>query len=104
VDEFARLYVIPEMGHCGGGPVPEFGARLWPAAQDSQHSIILALERWVERGIGPDAIIATKYRIDEDRSSGIERTRPLCRYPQQAVWTGKGNPNDAANYLCSGRR
>jgi pimeloyl-ACP methyl ester carboxylesterase len=104
VDEFARFYVIPAMGHCGGGPVPEFGARLWPAAQDSQHSIILALEQWVEQGIGPDAIIATKYRRDEDWSSGVERNRPLCRYPWQAVWTGKGDANDAANYLCNSRR
>lgn len=99
-DEFVRLYVIPEMGHCGGGPVPEFGTRLWPAAPDAQHSIILALERWVERGIAPDAIVGTKYRTDDDPTSGVERTRPLCRYPQRAVWNGKGSPDDASNYAC----
>lgn len=101
VEEFVRFYLVPEMGHCGGGPVPEFGTRLWPAAEDAQHSFILALEDWVERGVAPRAIIATKYRIDEDWSSGVERTRPLCPYPLQAIWTGNGNRDDAASYLCA---
>jgi Tannase and feruloyl esterase len=102
-DEFLRLYVIPDMGHCGGGPVPEFGVRLWPVGTDAQHSMILAVERWVELGIAPDAIIATKYRTDDDPSTGVERTRPLCRYPGRAAWTGNGSPDDAANYVCASR-
>jgi tannase/feruloyl esterase len=100
-DEFLRLYVIPEMGHCGGGAVPEFGARLWPVAADARHSIILAIEEWVERGKVPDAIIGTKYRTDGDPSTGVERTRPLCRYPGHAVYSGSGSPDDDASYVCS---
>jgi tannase/feruloyl esterase len=99
-DDFLRLYVIPGMGHCGGGPVPEFGVRLWPAAPDAQHSLILAVEQWVERGVAPDAIIGTKYRVDGDPSTGVERTRPLCRYPRHAVWSGSGSSDDAATYAC----
>ena len=104
VEEFVRFYLVPDMGHCGGGPVPEFGTRLWPAAEDAEHSMILALERWVERGVGPKAIIATKYRVDEDWTSGVERTRPLCPYPLQVTWTGSGSRDDAARYLCTPRK
>jgi feruloyl esterase len=32
-----------------------------------------------------------------------DRTHPLCPYPQQAVWNGTGNPNDAASYTCAVR-
>ena len=99
-DDFVRLYVIPEMGHCGGGPVPEFGIRLWPVAAAAARSMIVAVEQWVDHGIAPGAIIGTKYRIDDDVSSGIERTRPLCPYPQRAVWTGDDSANEATNYVC----
>ncbi len=101
-DAFVRLYVVPEMGHCGGGPVPEFGARLVPRA-DPQHSLSAALEHWVEHGVAPDAIIAAKYHVDEDPSSGVVRTRPLCPYPTEAVWSGQGSGDDAANYVCSSK-
>jgi hypothetical protein len=100
IEEFVRFYLVPDMGHCGGGPVPEFGTRLWPAVEDADHSMILALERWVERGVGPKAIIATKYRIDEDWTSGVERTRPLCPYPLRATWSGTGSSDSAASYVC----
>jgi Tannase and feruloyl esterase len=98
-NEFVRLYIVPEMGHCGGGPVPEFGLRLQPHA-DSLHSMVAALEQWVENGVAPNAIIATKYRVDENPASGIVRTRPLCPYPMEARWTGKGSVDEAANYVC----
>ena len=82
VDEFLRLYVVPGMGHCGGGgPDPtDIGERLRPA-QDPAHSVARALQAWVESGVAPRAIIATKYRIDDDPASGVLRTRTVCPHP-----------------------
>jgi len=99
VNDFVRLYAIPEMGHCGGGPVPDFGLRL-ERETDAQHSMARALERWVETGAAPEALIATKYETDGDRSSHVVRTRPLCPYPQQARWSGRGSADEAANFVC----
>ena len=69
VDGFYRLFMAPGMAHCGGGSGPN--------TLDMQ----AALEQWVERGVAPDQIIAT-------RSIGgvVERSRPLCVYPKTAVW------------------
>lgn len=81
VERFLQLYVIDGMGHCGSGPVPnDFGQWLTPGA-DAKHSLFKALEHWVENGIPPQDVIATQYKADGDRASGILRTRPLCRYP-----------------------
>src|SRR5438445_7445920 len=70
VNDFVRLHVIPEMAHCGGGPVPDFGLRL-ERETDAQHSMARALERWVETGAAPEAFVATKYETDGDRSSHV---------------------------------
>ena len=99
-DDFARLYIVPGMGHCGSGDVPnDFGQWLRPNA-DPQHSMLIALERWVENGIPPESIVATQWRIDGDTTSGVVRTRPLCPYPQQARFAGSGNRDTAAGYSC----
>ncbi len=77
--EFTQLYVVPGMAHCGSGPVPnDIGQYLRPNA-DSRHSLLKALERWVERGVAPKSVIATQYKVDGDRRSGVLRTRVL--YP-----------------------
>jgi len=97
---FVQLYVVPGMGHCGGGSLPAyFGQRLNPQ-DDPQHSIIIALEQWVEQGIVPRAIIATEYKVDGVRESGIVQTRPLCAFPKVATYSGSGSRNEAANYSC----
>jgi hypothetical protein len=99
-NEFVRLYVVPGMGHCEGGSVAgDFGQRLSPVA-DAQHSISMALEIWVERGIAPDRIIAAKYKTDGVPASGIVRTRPICPYPQVAHHAGSGSSDEAANFIC----
>jgi hypothetical protein len=59
-----------------------------------------ALERWVENGVAPTAIIATKYKTDGDLASGVVRTRPLCPYPQVARYKGTGSTDEAANFAC----
>ncbi len=99
-DDFARLYIVPGMGHCGSGDVPnDFGQWLRPNA-DPQHSMLIALERWVETGSAPESIIATQWRVDGDTASGVVRTRPLCPYPQQARFAGAGSRDSAASYSC----
>jgi feruloyl esterase len=85
--DFYRLFLVPGMSHCTGGA--------GPATFDS----LTALEQWVEQGIAPDQIIATQY-VNNDPTQGVQRTRPLCPYPQISKYNGTGDPNDAANFNC----
>ena len=83
-DDFIQLYIVPGMGHCGSGEVPnDFGQWIRPDA-DAQNSMLKALERWVEDSVRPQAIIATQWRRDGDTASGVLRTMPLCPYPLRA--------------------
>jgi hypothetical protein len=82
VQRWSRLFLVPGMGHCGGGSLstPSF-------------DLLTALVNWVEQGVPPDAVAAT--RIVEPRLS-----RPLCAYPRYAHYSGRGDPNDAASFEC----
>jgi hypothetical protein len=98
--EFVRLYMVPGMQHCGGGNGPSaFGQVLGGPGGDPQHDIAAALERWIEDGVAPQQIIATKYKTPADPAS-VVRTRPLCPYPQTANYRGSGSTDDAANFVC----
>jgi feruloyl esterase len=68
--------------------------------QDAENDIMGALAQWVEKGVAPDKIIATKFKND-DRSQGVARTRPVCPYPQVAKYNGSGSIDDAANFVCA---
>jgi feruloyl esterase len=97
---FFRLYMIPGMHHCAGGPGPnQFGQTSNCLSCDAKQDINMVLEQWVEKGIAPETIIATKYK-DEFRRTGIVRTRPLCPYPKVARYKGSGSIDDAANFAC----
>lgn len=106
---FYRLFMVPGMGHCYGGTGPNtFGGTLQPqiggALQpglptDAAHDALAALVRWVENGIAPTQIIATKY-TDDVTTAGVAMTRPLCPYPSVAHYLGSGDPTDAANFTC----
>jgi feruloyl esterase len=97
---FTRLFMVPGMQHCAGGPGPNsFGAMVTREQSDPQHDLTLALERWVEAGVAPDQIIASK-RQAQDAKSPVVRTRPLCPYPQVARYKGSGSTDDAANFSC----
>lgn len=101
VQEFFRLFMVPGMGHCGGGPGPNqfYNATLSPAPADAQHNALLALQRWVEQGVAPKQIIATKY-VNDTPTQGVAQTRPLCVFPQVARYGGQGDENDAASFDC----
>jgi len=100
VSDFVRLYMVPGMQHCGDGPGPNVFGTVPTANADAQHSMQVALERWVKKGPAPDRIVATKFKVNGDPHSGVVRTRPLCSYPQVAHYTGTGSTDDAANFVC----
>lgn len=101
VSDFYRLFMAPGMGHCEGGPGPNFfgGAGDEVTAFVPSHNLLAALVDWVEAGNAPDRVIATKYR-DDDPAKPVLRTRPLCSYPAKAVYDGHGSIDDAANFQC----
>ncbi len=82
-DDWYRLFMMPGMQHCRGGEGP------------NQFNAIAVMERWREQGIAPAQITAAHLT-----DGNIDTTRPLCPYPQVAVWNGKGSTNDAANFSC----
>jgi feruloyl esterase len=101
--DFFRLFMVPGMLHCSGGPGPNaFGQNLAqtpPLSNSPEHDVLSALERWVEEGVAPERIVAVKY-VNNNPASGIERTRPLCAYPKVAAYKGNGNTNEAASFAC----
>jgi tannase/feruloyl esterase len=100
-DAFTRLYMAPGMLHCGGGPGPDsFGENGAPDGTDPQHNMGLALEQWVEKGIAPSVIIASKKAMG-DSGKSVKMTRPLCPYPQVAKYQGRGDTNDAGSFRCT---
>jgi feruloyl esterase len=102
-EQFIRVFLVPGMQHCGGGPGPNaFGQQGFSAPQpDAQHNIYAALDQWVEKGSAPERIVATKYANDANPAQGVKMTRPLCPYPQVAKYKGTGDNNDEANFVCA---
>ena len=97
-NSFTRLYMVPGMQHCGGGPGPEnFGEALDATSSDPQHNIRITLENWVEKGTAPSSFIVSKAAS----ATSPEITRPLCPYPQSAKYKGTGDPNRAENFTCA---
>jgi feruloyl esterase len=79
-----RLFMVPGMGHCGGGEGPDTFDK------------ISVIEQWVEQGKAPARIIA-----EHQIAGQVDRTRPLCPYPHVARYHGTGNINDASSFTCS---
>lgn len=82
-DDFARLFMVPGMHHCGGGPGP------------NTFDMLPALEAWVEKGVAPAQVVAS--RVTDGKT---ERTRPLCPHPQVARYRGTGSVDEAASFRC----
>jgi feruloyl esterase len=83
VSSWMRLFMAPGMAHCTGGEGPD------------QFDKMSAMENWVERAAPPAQIIASHLTTGK-----VDRTRPLCPYPQQAQYKGQGDINVAANFVC----
>jgi hypothetical protein len=96
---FYRLFLAPGVNHCGGGPGPnQFGQA--DGTGDAEHDMVAALQQWVEKGVAPAHIVATKY-VSDDKAKGIALTRPLCPFPQIAKYQGSGDMADAASFSCA---
>lgn len=99
VKRYHRLFMLPSVSHCGGGTGPAAiggGATEPPAAyRTPEYHTVSAVMRWVEDGIAPDKLIATRFV-----SGQLVRSRPVCPYPAQAVYLGRGSIDDAANFRC----
>ena len=76
-------FMLPGMGHCGGGEGPNVFDK------------VDALEQWVEHSKAPEKFIAS-----HSTNGKVDRTRPLCPYPQVAKYKGTGSIDDAANFVC----
>jgi hypothetical protein len=85
LQRFYRLFRAPGVGHCGGGAAPQ------------PQGLFEALVDWVENGNAPEQILA-----QQNLAGGLVRTRPLCPYPQTAIYNGSGDTNVAANFHCGG--
>jgi len=83
VDDSYRLFMVPGMNHCGGGDGTD------------QFDMVTVLEKWMESKKAPDQVVASRVR-----GGKTDRTRPLCAYPQVAVYNGSGSTDDAANFSC----
>ncbi|WP_296555880.1 tannase/feruloyl esterase family alpha/beta hydrolase [Pigmentiphaga sp.] len=95
LDAFYRLFLVPGMGHCSGGPGATTLRVDGDAAPDPSRDVLAAMDRWVEQGTPPDDFVASR-----TAAGSVQRARPLCAYPKQAVYRGTGDPDDAANYAC----
>ena len=82
-DQSVRLYMLPGMAHCSGGEGP------------NTFDKIGTLDRWVEEGKAPESIVAS-----HSAGGKVDRTRPLCPYPQMAQYKGSGSMDEAANFTC----
>ncbi len=87
VSDFYRLFLVPGMEHCQGGPGPD--------AFDA----LDALRHWVEEGVAPDRIVAAKFG-GEGAARTVAFKRPLCPFPQRAWFRGDGDPNDSGSFAC----
>ena len=81
--DWVRLFMVPGMEHCSGGPGTD------------QFNKMAVLERWREEGAAPKEIVAAHVTNGQ-----VSMTRPLCPYPQVAVYKGTGSTNDAGNFSC----
>jgi feruloyl esterase len=86
--DFYRLFIMPGVMHGGGGR----GPNVVP--------FLDAIIAWVEDGKVPDQLIATKY-VDNNPSKRVERTRPICPYPEIAKWDEKGEKSNASSFQCT---
>ncbi|HMF96828.1 MAG TPA: tannase/feruloyl esterase family alpha/beta hydrolase [Vicinamibacterales bacterium] len=81
--DYFRMFMMPGVLHCAGGPGPDTAD--WTAA----------ISDWVEHGKAPERVVAKK-----TSAGAVTRTRPLCAYPQKAVYKGSGSTDEAENFAC----
>jgi feruloyl esterase len=98
MDEFFRFFPLAGMGHCSGGAGFSHigGATGAPTKDDPDHDMVRALDLWVTSHQAPSLFIGA--HINDAKV--ITATRPICRYPLEARYTGQGDSNLAENFTC----
>ena len=100
---FARLYMVPGMGHCALGDGATYFSNATrnssPPVEDAQHDMGLALTEWVEQHKAPDTLIATHFREGSGLSGQVAFQRKLCVFPKTARYVA-GDKNAAASFEC----
>jgi feruloyl esterase len=102
--KFVRLFLVPGMQHCAGGPGPadfgQFGFGPQPDLNDAAHNITAALMGWVEAGKAPEQVIGMG--IVDGPGDPKDRTfsEPICAYPKEAKYSGTGDRRLAGSYAC----
>ncbi|HYU69884.1 MAG TPA: tannase/feruloyl esterase family alpha/beta hydrolase [Burkholderiales bacterium] len=100
VQEYHRLFMLPAVSHCGGGTGPSSigGGAPEPTAafRNAEHHVVSAVIKWVEDGVAPEKIVATRFGT----GNVVVRQRPVCQYPAQAAYNGSGDTNSADNFSC----
>lgn len=108
-ETFARLYMVPGMGHCAGGPgatdIGQMGDLAPGGSEGGRSDILQLLEQWVEAGAAPGSLIAGKTALAYSFPAFAEKgptpeTRPVCPYPQLPRYDGNGDPLKAASFTC----
>lgn len=92
---FVRLFLVPGMQHCGAGSGANSFGQGGVAQGDPSSNMAAALERWVEQGVAPERITASR-----SQNGQIQKTRPLCPYPLTAVYDGHGDLNAQTSFAC----
>lgn len=117
IDDFFRLFLVPNMGHCAGSQPAGSNAPWYfaagsqnqgpnvtgitsgvPGYEDPEHDMVLALMRWVEEGQAPESIIATKFK--GDNSTEVVRQGLVCSWPKLAKWNRVGDVYRAESWTC----
>jgi feruloyl esterase len=82
--ESVRLFMVPGMNHCTGGEGPNL------------FDMVSALDQWVDKNKAPEQIVASHSTAEK-----VDRTRPLCSYPQVAKYKGTGSIDEATSFVCT---
>jgi feruloyl esterase len=103
VQEYHRLFMMPGVPHCGieataTGPNAVGGGFTEPpkALRNAEHHVVSAVIKWVEEGVAPETIIASRIV-----NAAVVLERPLCVYPKVAVYKGSGDINVASSFACA---
>ncbi len=102
VDGFARLYLVPGMEHCLGGPgASAFGQFGIETAKGTRYGLFDSLENWVEKGSPLDEVVATRFEPGQSGAKKDTMTRPLCAYPKLAKYKGSGDTSNWTSFTCA---
>jgi feruloyl esterase len=100
VSQYHRLFLLPNVAHCGGGTGPSSIGGGYPeppvAYRNADTHAVSAVMKWVEQGVAPEKIVATRFGA----GGVVVRQRPVCPFPEQAVYDGSGDINAASSFSC----